>query len=38
MAERLLESHHRGLWEGASPNQLDQLRQLVLDSEALVEG
>ena len=38
MAERLLESHHRGLWEGASPQQLDQLRQLVLDSEALVEG
>jgi len=38
MAERLLESHHRGLWEGASPHQLDQLRQLVLDSEALVEG
>ncbi len=38
MAERLLESHHRGLWEGANPDQLDQLRQLVLDSEALVEG
>lgn len=38
MAERLLESHHRGLWEGASPDQLDKLRQLVLDSEALVEG
>ena len=38
MAERLLESHHRGLWEGASAGQLDQLRQLVLDSEALVEG
>ncbi len=38
MAERLLESHHRGLWQGASPIQLHQLRQLVLDSEALVEG
>ena len=38
IAERLLESHHRGLWEGATPDQLDQLRQLVLDSEALVEG
>ena len=38
MAERLLESHHRGLWQGASPSQLDRLRNLVLDSEALVEG
>ena len=37
MAERLLEAHHRGLWEGASNNQLEQLRQLVLNSEAVVE-
>ena len=37
MAERLLEAHHRGLWEGASHNQLEQLRQLVLNSEAVVE-
>ncbi|MFZ9713846.1 MAG: cobaltochelatase subunit CobN [Vulcanococcus sp.] len=38
MAERLLEAHHRGLWEGATKNQLTQLRELVLDAEALVEG
>ena len=38
MAERLLEAHHRGLWSGAQKNQLEQLRQLVLDAEALVEG
>jgi cobaltochelatase CobN len=38
MAERLLEAHHRGLWEGATDGQLEQLRQLVLESESLVEG
>jgi cobaltochelatase CobN len=38
MAERLLEAHHRGLWEGATKNQLTHLRQLVLESEALIEG
>jgi cobaltochelatase CobN len=37
MGERLLEAHHRGLWEGASPDQLDHLRQLVLSSEARIE-
>ncbi|MCP9926983.1 cobaltochelatase subunit CobN [Cyanobium sp. CH-040] len=37
MAERLLEAHHRGLWQGASDVQLARLRQLVLDSEKLVE-
>ena len=37
MAERLLEAHHRGLWDGAIEEQLDNLRQLVLDAEALVE-
>ena len=37
MAERLLEAHNRGLWEGAQKNQLEQLRQLVLDSESLIE-
>jgi cobaltochelatase CobN len=37
MAERLLEAHHRGLWESATTNQLDELRQLVLESEALIE-
>lgn len=38
MAERLLEAHHRGLWEGASQEQLDRLKTLVLESEALTEG
>jgi cobaltochelatase CobN len=38
MAERLLESHHRGLWQGALASQLEHLRDLVLQTEALVEG
>ena len=38
MAERLLEAHNRRLWEGASADQVERLRQLVLDSEALTEG
>jgi cobaltochelatase CobN len=37
MAERLLEAHNRGLWEGAQKNQLEHLRQLVLESEGLIE-
>ncbi|MBE9171877.1 cobaltochelatase subunit CobN [Cyanobium sp. LEGE 06143] len=37
MGERLLEAHHRGLWEGASDSQLADLRQLVLSSEASIE-
>ncbi|MFN9630723.1 MAG: cobaltochelatase subunit CobN, partial [Cyanobacteriota bacterium] len=37
MGERLLEAHHRGLWEGASTDQLDHLRQLVWSSEARIE-
>ena len=37
MAERLLEAHHRGLWQGASPSQLKQLRQLVASSDELIE-
>ncbi len=37
MAERLLEAHHRGLWDGADPERLERLRQLVLESESLVE-
>ncbi|MCP9858228.1 MULTISPECIES: cobaltochelatase subunit CobN [unclassified Cyanobium] len=37
MAERLLEAHHRGLWEGADPQRLERLRALVLESEGLVE-
>ena len=38
MGERLLEAHHRGLWEGADEASLRRLRQLVLESEGLVEG
>ncbi len=37
MAERLLEAHHRGLWEGADPQRLQGLQALVLESEGLVE-
>ena len=37
MAERLLEAHTRGLWEGARKDQLDQLAELLLSSEALTE-
>jgi cobaltochelatase CobN len=37
MAERLLEAHSRGLWEGAAQEQLERLRQLLLSSEALTE-
>ncbi|MFN9870159.1 MAG: cobaltochelatase subunit CobN [Cyanobacteriota bacterium] len=37
MAERLMEAHHRGLWQGADPGQIERLRGLVLESEALVE-
>jgi cobaltochelatase CobN len=38
MAERLMEAHHRGLWEGASAAQLEHLRTLVLESESLIES
>ena len=37
MAERLLEAHNRGLWEGSTQEQLSHLRDLVLTSEALIE-
>ena len=37
MAERLLEAHHRGLWQGANDAQLERLKEMVLNSEALVE-
>jgi len=37
MAERILEAHHRGLWEGARADQLEGLRELVLESETLIE-
>jgi cobaltochelatase CobN len=38
MAERLLEAHHRGLWQGAASEELERLRQLVLESEGMIEG
>lgn len=38
MAERLLEAHNRGLWEGADRTQLEHLRELVLSSETLIEA
>jgi cobaltochelatase CobN len=38
MAERLLEAHTRGLWEGATSQQLAYLGQLLLSSEALTES
>ena len=38
MAERLLEAQQRGLWEGAPATEIDRLRELVLDSEALIEA
>ena len=37
MAERMLEAHTRGLWEGASQEQLASLGHLLLSSEALTE-
>jgi cobaltochelatase CobN len=37
IAERLLEAHTRGLWEGAKSEQLDRLAELLLTSEALTE-
>jgi cobaltochelatase CobN len=38
MAERMLEAHNRGLWAGAQNEQLASLRELVLESEALIEA
>ncbi|MEB3323064.1 MAG: cobaltochelatase subunit CobN [Synechococcaceae cyanobacterium] len=38
MAERLLEAHHRGLWRDAGGERLARLRQLVLSTEARLEG
>ena len=37
MAERLLEAHHRDLWTVARPDQLEHLRELVLQSEGWIE-
>ena len=38
MAERLLEASQRGLWGSADQQQLERVRQLLLEAEALVEG
>ena len=37
MAERLLEAHHRGLWQQPADGQLQALQQLVLSSEQQIE-
>ncbi|MEB3306347.1 MAG: cobaltochelatase subunit CobN [Cyanobacteriota bacterium] len=37
IAERLLEAHHRGLWQGSTQEQLSHLQDLVLSTEALIE-
>ena len=37
MAERLLEASNRGLWEGADPEQIALLKDLVASSEAQIE-
>jgi cobaltochelatase CobN len=37
MAERMLEAHHRGLWQSATADQLKYLRQQVLESDGLIE-
>jgi cobaltochelatase CobN len=38
MAERLLEAQQRGLWNGAHDDEIARLRQLLLESEALIES
>ncbi|GAB4346112.1 MAG: cobaltochelatase subunit CobN [Cyanophyceae cyanobacterium] len=38
MAERLLEAHQRGLWQGANPDTLDMLHAIALDADAKLEG
>jgi cobaltochelatase CobN len=38
MAERLLEAHQRGLWQGAKPDSLAELRSLVHQAEAVIES
>ncbi|MGK7890227.1 MAG: cobaltochelatase subunit CobN [Leptolyngbyaceae cyanobacterium] len=38
MAERLLESHQRGLWQSPSDQMVDQLRAIALDAEADIEA
>jgi cobaltochelatase CobN len=38
MAERLLEAHQRGLWQGANQTLLDRLRMVVLETEGTIEA
>ena len=38
MAERLMEAANRGLWSQPSPDQLEQIRGLVLQAEEAVEN
>jgi len=38
MAERLLEAHQRGLWQGVEPGTLDQLRAIAHDAEGTIEA
>ena len=38
MAERLMEAANRGLWSQPSPDQLEQIRELVLQAEEAVEN
>lgn len=37
MAERLLEAHQRGLWQGVEQEMLEDLRSLVHQAEAVIE-
>ncbi len=37
MAERLLEAHQRGLWQGVSANTLEALRLIALQAEGTIE-
>ena len=38
IGERLLEAAQRGMWEAPKPETLDGLRQVLLESEAVLEG
>ncbi|MGB3299769.1 MAG: cobaltochelatase subunit CobN, partial [Phormidesmis sp.] len=38
MAERLLEAHQRGLWQGASEERVDRLRAIAHAAEGQIEA
>ena len=38
MAERLLEAHQRGLWQGVEAGTLEELRAIALQAEGTIEG